>query len=243
MNLKTIFLFTVGIMWLSIQTHAQVEVSFAAGLNMANWPGEDDVIISNAGSLNIDELIGGGRVDVQNVENKSRFAPKFGVKLDYQLNERWTAESGLFYSPQGDRIEGNATVTVLGVERPTEYVAKSETDYLTLPLKANYALNDTFSLFFGPQVGYRFSGSTGKTEGYFPVTDETLEFEENIDDRLKDIDFGGLGGIQAEFNKGFGIYAEHYLGASQIPVEDRKLHNSVTSLQLFYRFTKAQHED
>jgi len=222
------------------QCFSQVKIGIAVGGNLANFPGDNDIILSRGSNLNLTELTGGGNATLNTVENKSRITINLGIRAEYELSDQWAIQSGLFYSPQGDRIEGDATLTinVFGntEERPVEYEAVTELEYIVLPLKGKYTFSDKFSAVFGPQVGYRLNGSKATTEGFFPLTNDPLDFEEDIDDRLKDIDFGGIGGLEYSINDQFGINAEHFLATTQLPIEDRKVHNSITTLRLFYNF-------
>lgn len=232
--MKSIILF--ALMFCSTLTFSQIKIGVSVGGNFSNFPGDDDIILSRGSNLNLTELIGGGNATLNTVDNKSRISVNLGIKAEYTLSDQWGIESGLYYSPQGDRIEGDAVVVLLGEDRPVEYIATTELEYILLPIKAKYAFSDKFSALFGPQIGYRLSGSQGVTEGFFPLTNDTLEFEENVDDRLNEFDFGGIGGIEYKINDQFGINAEHYIAATQLPVEDRKVHNSVTSFKLFFYF-------
>ncbi len=218
---------------------SQVKIGIAAGGNLGNFPGDDDIIISRGNSLNLTELIGGGNATINTVENKSRLGLNLGLTLEHSITEDWNIESGVFYSAQGDKIQGDAilTINVLGEteERDVEYIATTITDYIVIPIKARRMFSNHFSAVIGPQLGLRLNGSKGVTEGFFPFTNDTLEFEEEVDDRLQSFDFGGIGGIQYIISDSFRLSAEQYLAATRL-IEERNVYHSVTSLKVFYTF-------
>ena len=111
----------------------------------------------------------------------------------------------------------------LGGERVNE---KLKFSYLSLPVLAQYMINEGFRLQTGPQLGFLVSST--RTVG----TNEV-----DVDPLVSAMDISWVFGAGYVFKSGFGIDARYNMGLNNISEEDNiKARNRVFQAGVFYQF-------
>ena len=99
---------------------------------------------------------------------------------------------------------------------------------------AKYYIVDKFSVEAGPQIGFLLGGKTKMTGDEFGV-----KYSESYDskDDFKSIDFGVNFGAGYDFTEKISAGIRYNLGLANVAdYDDFKVHNSVFSLSVAYKF-------
>lgn len=152
-------------------------------------------------------------------EMDSKMGLALGGFVKFELSEKFAFQPELLFSAQGAKLEeGGAEL-------------KIKANYLNLPLMGKFYVMDGLSLQAGPQVGFLMSANaelTGAGEE---------NFDEDIKDEMKGIDFGLNFGAGYELQNGLGFDARYNLGLSNIiDSDDEKAKNGVFQITVSYAF-------
>jgi len=137
---------------------------------------------------------------------KHHLPVRFGISLQYKLNEQWNIQSGLTYSYLASDLSYNGA---------TPYETKQKLHYIGIPLQIGYRIWESKNfrgyISAGGQVEKLVSGKA--TTHYTTETQQQGTLTENIDDNR--LWFSALASIGTEYalNKNFSLYAEpgiHY---------------------------------
>lgn len=142
-------------------------------------------------------------------DNKMLMGFHVGAFAEIKLNDKFAIQPEILYSAQGTKME--TSETLMGVTYTAESDAKL--NYINVPIMAKYYITDNFAVEAGPYVGFLASANS---KGSYTNAGTTVEFDEDIKDELKSVDFGlGLG---ASFNmeNGFFVGARYGLGLSTV---------------------------
>jgi hypothetical protein len=136
------------------------------------------------------------------------------------------------YSTQGTKID-NFSANVGG----TDYTGdiNFNLSYINIPVMFKYYVAENFNLGAGPQVGFLTSAeSVTKLNGYSQT--DTQDVKESFET----VDFGLNVGAGYDFDAHFSADVRYNAGLSNIAKteqgDDTKMHNSVLSLSLGYKF-------
>ncbi|MEZ0129910.1 porin family protein [Flavobacterium sp. LBUM151] len=107
--------------------------------------------------------------------------------------------------------------------------------YINVPVMFKYYVAEKFNIEAGPQIGFLTSAkTTTKLDGF------SGEHDMDVKDMFESIDFGLNLGAGYNFTEHFSVGARYNLGLSNIAKtesgDNTKLHNSVFSLSVGYKF-------
>lgn len=188
--MKKITLTLLGLVAFSTSALAQQEVKFGPKAGV------------NFATLNGDDA----------EDSKMQIGFHVGAFAEIKFNDKFAIQPEILYSAQGAKQESSGSV--LGVNYTTEGNAKL--NYINVPIMAKYYVAPSFAIEAGPYVGFLMSANA---EGSATAAGITTEFDDDIKDQLKSVDFGV--GVGASFNldNGFFIGARYNLGLSKIGEE------------------------
>jgi hypothetical protein len=181
------------------------------------------------GGLNISNFTG----DTEGADLQSRIGYNIGAFVAIKFSEKFTLQPEVLYSAQGVNFE-NFGAEVEGLGYYTADI-KLKTAYINVPVMFKYYAAEKFSIEAGPQIGFLTSAKTETKLNGFSQT-----VEQDIKDSFETIDFGLNFGAGYDFTEHFSAGARYNLGLSNIAKteqgDDTKLHNSVFSLSIGYKF-------
>lgn len=210
---KVLLIAAVAVFGLTSVQAQEISFGAKAGLNLANLGGDVEDTDMKMG-LHI-----GGVVEIP-ISDQFSFAPE------------------LLFSMQGAKVEGTETETFFGQTITYDYEAKTNLNYLNLPLMAKFYVAEGFSLEAGPQVGFLLSA---KEEGEVTASalgmSETESFSEDIKDELESIDFGLNFGVGFKMDSGLFFQGRYNLGLANLTGEDEyKINNQVIQFSVGFMF-------
>ena len=182
------------------------------------------VLSANAQQMFIKPMVGGALTTITgDVDNaKMKFGFTAGAEFGYQVNDMFTVTAGALYTMEGAKKDSDS---------------KLKTEYLNIPVLANFYVAPGLALKAGAQFGFL---TKGKAEIY--------DVDVDIKDFMNSFDFSIPVGISYEFSD-FVIDARYNFGISNI-VKDNvspigagesfykpnaKAHNAVIMLTLGYK--------
>ena len=173
------------------------------------------------GSLTLQPRIGFSAADFNNTKDtKAHVGLVVGPEFEYTLTDRFSIAAGLNYSQQGTEIE--------------DYDLVFKSDYLTVPVVANFYVFKGFALKAGLQPGMNLN---------YKLEYQDKEVE-TADDLVKAFDLAIPVGLSYEFPFGLVIDARYTLGLTKIFDEkkfddhfDLDSKNLTFQITLGYKFT------
>ena len=208
--MKKLFFAVILAAFTMISMNAQIKIGAKAGLNIATLAGDLE-------------------------DTKSLIGFHIGAVAEFEITEQFAFQPELVYSIQGTKQEndlglGGTIFSGLDDDRIT-------LTYINIPLMLKYYVADSFSLQFGPQIGFLMSANAeGSEDGGFGSVEY---YDEDIKDSMKSIDFGL--NIGAGYKTEFGLFADvrYNLGLADIndiDGSDVKMKNAVISVSVGYYF-------
>ncbi|PWB25628.1 porin family protein [Flavobacterium sp. HTF] len=181
------------------------------------------------GGLNVSNFTG----DTEGADLKSRIGFNVGAFVAIKFSEKFTLQPEVLYSAQGANFE-NVGAEVDGMGFYTGDI-KFKLAYINIPVMFKYYVAEKFNIEAGPQIGFLTTAKTAtKLDGFSQTV------EQDIKDSFETIDFGLNFGAGYDFTEHFSAGARYNLGLSNIAKtesgDDTKLHNSVFSLSIGYKF-------
>ncbi|MBK7560521.1 MAG: PorT family protein [Chitinophagaceae bacterium] len=165
-----------------------------------------------------------GGDDTKDTDVKNKIGFNFGFLANIPVSEHFSIQPELLYSIQGAKIED--------VDDRINY----NLNYLNVPIMLQFTSDGGFYGELGPQIGFLMSAKAdGKIGG--------INFDEDIKDEIKGIDFGVAAGIGYKLPGGFGFNGRYIVGISNIsdnPGGDIK--NRGFQIGVFYMFGKSSKE-
>lgn len=221
---KKIYIFSIILFLVSIQTFAQVRFGIKAGFNLANMTDKD-----KNGTYSND------------YQMKEGF--HLGVTAEYSISSNFSFEPGLLYSSKGfTKPEYKAGIGGHTVDEPE---IKITSNYLEIPINAIYKINlGGVKIFMnaGPYLAYAISGKLKANKIWFGVnedqTERKLKIGNQATDDFKALDYGLNAGAGVEIKK-ITVGLQYSLGLANIaPSNDISytLNNKVISFSLSYKF-------
>jgi len=154
-----------------------------------------------------------------NVEHGMKPSYQAGLMMEYKFNPRFAISPEVVFASQGGKFD------ILNVEVPgiidKKVKATFNTNYINVPVMLKYYATPSFSIDFGPQVGFNVYSKYSVTDVDKPV---------DLKDATKGVDFGlGLGGTYSITDNAF-IQARYTMGLTNVFKSDDRLENYIEGL-------------
>lgn len=152
-------------------------------------------------------------------DNITRTSFNVGAVVEFEISDKFSIQPELIYSAQGAKLEEESDVDLT-----------LKLDYLNVPVIAKFYAAESFSLEFGPQVGFLLSAKAkAKIGGDSGETD--------IKDEFETVDFGLNFGAGYKLDSGLNFSARYNLGLSNVAKEsESSVKNSVFQISIGYFF-------
>lgn len=167
---------------LCMSASAQVQFGGKVGFDMTNFWGAD-------------------------VEHAMKPGYQVGLVMEYKMNDKFAIAPEVVFAAQGGKSKALAfDINKHGIELTTTDI-KYNTNYINVPVMFKYYVAPSFSIDFGPQVGFNvYSKITSKG------TDKAVDFK----DATKPVDFAlGLGGTYNLTDNAF-VQARYTMGLTKV---------------------------
>ncbi|TBW25763.1 porin family protein [Gramella sp. KN1008] len=168
-----------------------------------------------------------GGEDVDEFDGRTGFHA--GILAEFMITEQFGIQPELLYSMQGAESEySESGITEKG---------KIKLDYINIPLLAKYYVTPALNFQLGPQLGFLIN-----SEGEYEVSfqGETMSETIDLDEEVKNIDFGISGGLGYKLNSGIFFNGRYTLGIIDINEENEfdgdGNQNNVFQLSVGYMF-------
>jgi opacity protein-like surface antigen len=207
--MKKIILSAIAIFTIGFANAQKAEFGIKGGLNSSNFSG-----------------------DTEGMDLKDKIGFNVGAFVAIKLSDKLTLQPEVLYSTQGPKAV-NVTAPVDDMLFTGDI--KFKLSYINVPVMVKYYVADKFNLEAGPQIGFLTSAKTStKLDGYSQTVDQ------DIKDSFESIDFGLNFGAGYDFTKNVFAGIRYNLGLANIaktqPGDNSKVHNSVFSLSVGYKF-------
>ncbi|MEO6174773.1 MAG: porin family protein [Flavobacterium circumlabens] len=173
------------------------------------------------GGVNLSTLTG----DVEDATSKAGF--HVGGFAEFKISDKFSIQPEVLYSTQGAKEKGQVDFNGAVYDVEMDY----KLAYINVPILAKYYVAEKFSLEAGPQIGFLVSAKGEATVGGNSA-------EDDIKDSFESIDFGVDFGAGYDFTENLSVGLRYNLGLANLAkdAEDYKIHNSVFSLSVGYKF-------
>ncbi len=174
---------------------------------------EESIRFGAKAGLNLANVKG----DNENTDMRTSF--HVGALAEIPISEKFAFQPELLYSSQGNKVD------------ESDFESTTKLDYLQVPLMGKFYVAEGLSLQAGPQVGFLLAANS---EG----EDNGVDFDEDVKDQLKTIDFGLNLGAGYQLDMGVFFDARYNLGLSNILDDsgDLSVQNSVFQFSVGYKF-------
>ncbi|MFE3868985.1 porin family protein [Flavobacterium sp. LS2P90] len=179
-----------------------------------NAQDKEDMSFGVKGGLNVSSVT---NTDQDGLNSKSLIGFNLGFFGEFMISDKFAIQPELLYSAQGVKLESGGDDGDLKL------------DYINIPIMAKYYVANTFSLEFGPQIGFLVSAKA-KSGGV----------SEDIKDQVKSTDVSLGFGASYYFAEKFMLGARYNLGLTRIQEDlflgESESKNSVFQVSLGYKF-------
>lgn len=200
MKIKFLLLFLILTCFESLNAQIKPEFGLKFGVNLADM-----------------------RTDENTLSPRSTF--HFGFEAEQQLSSKWSLQTELLYSRQGNVRRGRT-------EEGVKFDNILALDYLNIPIFANYYLKDGLYISSGMQLGFLLRAQLQETVG----TDSN---QQNVNDNYKNTDVGMIFGAGYKTDWGFNVGLRYNWGFTNVLKEPLAYtlveRNSVLQLYMSYR--------
>lgn len=207
--MKKVVLSAIAVMVFGFANAQEVKYGLKGGLNLSNFSG-----------------------DTEDVNLKSKAGFNIGGFVEIKLSDKYAIQPELLYSTQGSKVKGEFVQIDDVLYRGNVCFNLS---YINVPVMFKYYVVDKFNVEAGPQIGFLASAKTKTTIDGYNGSNE-LDAKEIF----KSIDFGLNLGVGCDFTENIFASARYNLGLANIAKtdagDDSKIHNSVFSLSVGYKF-------
>jgi hypothetical protein len=205
--MKKIIFAAVAVMAFTFSNAQNARFGIKGGLNFANFTG-----------------------DTEGLDFKTKVGFNIGGFVEVKLADKFYIQPELLYSTQGSIVDDVEVYDGFDVYYGD---VQFKFNYINVPVMFKYYVADKFNLEAGPQIGFLVSAeATVKVEG--------TKATESVKDNFETLDFGLNFGAGYDFTKNFSAGVRYNLGLANIadtePGDDGKVHNSVFSLSVGYKF-------
>lgn len=207
--MKKVILSAIAIMVFGFVKAQEVKFGIKTGLNLSNWTG-----------------------DTRGTNLKSIFGINAGGFAEIKVSDQFAIQPEILYSTQGTKSK-NYGAYIDG--RYYKGDIKMDLSYVNIPVMFKYSTDGKSFMEAGPQIGFLTSAKARtKLDGY----SETVE--QNVKEIFKALDFGLNIGVGYNFSQHLLASLGYNIGLANIAKtesgDDTKIHNSVFSLSMGYKF-------
>ncbi|SEG41025.1 porin family protein [Flavobacterium urumqiense] len=183
-------------------------------VGFVNAQDKEDMSFGVKGGLNVSSITNANQ---DGVNSKSLIGFHVGFFAEFMISDKFAIQPELLYSAQGVKLESGGDNGDLKL------------DYINIPVMAKYYVANTFSLEFGPQIGFLVSAKA-KSGGV----------SEDIKDEIQSTDVSLGFGASYYFAERFMFGARYNLGLSRIQKDlfpgEAECKNSVFQISVGYKF-------
>jgi hypothetical protein len=183
-------------------------------VGFVNAQDKEDMSFGVKGGLNVSSIT---NTEESGVNSKSLIGFHVGFFSEFMLSDKFAIQPELLYSAQGVKLEaagGDGDIKL---------------DYINIPLMAKYYVANSFSLEFGPQIGFLVSAKA-----------ESGGVSEDIKDDVKSTDVSLGFGAGYYFADKFMLGARYNLGLTRVQEDlspgESESKNTVFQISLGYKF-------
>lgn len=207
--MKKIILSAVAVMAFAFANAQEVKYGIKGSVNLSNFSGDTD-------GLDLQSKVGfnaGGFVEI-------KLSDKFGIQPEILFSTQGTKAKAEGVEIEGNFYNGEVCFNL---------------SYINVPVMFKYYAVDKLNIEVGPQIGFLTSAKTKTTVDGFNGSNEM-----DVKDNFESIDFGLNFGAGYDFTDHFSAGLRYNLGLANIAKteagDDTKIHNSVFSLSVGYKF-------
>ena len=176
--MKKVFVL-IAVAIVSMSAMAQVQFGAKVGVDMTNFWGE-------------------------NAEHGMKPSYQAGLVMEYKFNPHFAIAPEVVFASQGGKFKA-VEVSMFGID--VDKKVTFNTNYINVPVMFKYYTSPTFSIDFGPQVGFNV---------YSKVSVEDVDKAYDLKDNTKSVDFGlGLGGTYNLTDNAF-VQARYTMGLTKV---------------------------
>ena len=190
-------LLTIALVSFCFSANAQVKFGARAGLNFASMTGDDTVGLDGRTSLH------------------------FGITTEIEISDSFSLQPELTYSGQGYTADYEFDDFESGTVRGE---ITGRVNYLNLPVMAKFYVAESFSLEFGPQIGFLMSAEENDYDTTYGS--ETYDIKED----LKSTDFSLNFGAGYKLDSGLNFGLRYNMGLTD--VSDNSLSEDGTTVDI-----------
>jgi len=141
-----------------------------------------------------------------------RLSGHIGVFVNFEFNRKFSVQPELLYSSQGFRFNTDLAFIQTGNAQVNEpdFTTAAQFNYLSIPIIAQFGLNDRFAVEFGPQFAFLINQVT-KIKNFDGLDTENLNERESLSGNFQ-LDYGAALGFLISLNDSFSISPRVYLG-------------------------------
>ena len=187
-----------------------------------------DVTFGAKAGLNFASMTGD---DAEGLDGRTSF--HLGVTAEIAVSDVFSIQPELLYSGQGF-TDSYRELDFEGSGVDIDFDLTGRVNYLNLPIMAKYYASDSFSLEFGPQIGFLLSAETEvEGSGGGVSASETNDLK----DALKSTDFALNLGAGYKLDSGLNFGLRYSIGMTDVPDGDSDgFKHSVLQLSVGYNF-------
>lgn len=158
-----------------------------------------------------------------------------GLFMEYRVNDKFAIAPEVVFAAQGGKEDVVIAVDALKFEATEKY----NTNYINVPVMFKFYPTSSFSIDFGPQVGFNvYSKSTTKLElkGAELPSGLSEKFTTDYKDATKTVDFGAALGCTYNLSDNAFVQARYTLGFTKVFKGDHDIKNGNAQIAFGYRF-------
>ncbi|NHF60328.1 PorT family protein [Flavobacteriaceae bacterium TP-CH-4] len=140
-----------------------------------------------------------------------RLSGHFGGFAEIRYSDRFALQPELVYSSQG--FQFNTDLAFIEGNSPgdgNDFKTAVQLNYLTIPLLADFTLNNRFAIQFGPQVGFLLNEVT-KLKNFEGIDEAAIDGKQTVDGRFQ-LDYGVAAGVRYSLNYHWALTGRVYQG-------------------------------
>lgn len=202
--MKKIVLLAIAAIMGASASFAQVSFGVKGGFSATNYWGED-------------------------VNHGMKPSYEAGVLMEYKFTDKFAISPEVLFASQGGKFSSETSVLGVTLKGDLTY----NTNYINVPVMLKYYVAPSFSIDFGPQVGFNvYSKATGKASVAGVSDSETVDLK----DGTNTVDFGlGLGATYSVTDNLF-LQARYTMGFTKVFDGDADIKNGNIFVGLGYKF-------
>ena len=190
-------------------------------LLLSNYLSAQEVKFGIKGGVNFSKININQSNDLLNSKMKMGF--QIGGLAEFKLTDRFALEPQLFYSRQNSILEIKLADLTFPGSMPNDPIfvenvnSEYNLDLINLPILAKFYITEGFNIVAGPQFSYLIS----EKDKY----------------GIKEFDYGLTGGLGYQFDNGFLLSANYYLGMNNVNNFTEAIRNQLKLKQRVIQFS------